>query len=47
MPKKEITIPYNKPKIIWVVFKRPFKLLNPIPYTWIMPELKYFKKHKT
>lgn len=46
MAKKEQIIPYQKPVSKWVVFKRSFKLLAPIPYTYTIPELKYFKKHK-
>lgn len=41
---KEIIIPYNKPKLHWLI-KKGFRRLMLTPWEYTIPDLKYFKKH--
>jgi hypothetical protein len=45
MPTKKQYIPIHpQQKLEFVVFKRPFILLAPIPYKYLIPDLKNLKK---
>lgn len=43
--KKEIIIPYQKPPLHWLILKGRRKLM-PCVWIYVIPDLKYFKKHK-
>lgn len=44
MTKKQIIPIHPKPPLHWLILKRRFTLLAPVPYAYVIPDLKLFKK---